>query len=150
MLPTSVIMATLFATMMSIGLWRKAVLRTATLGNNGASFVNQTAKRLHIRKVIVRAMNGGSATVLGDIAQCSLDEVPVIQMTTDDSRSHIAGTQCANVGGTGAIAMLTDREVLNFGRNDLVLDPDEALFLNTADVQGAPSFSGQAQIFYED
>lgn len=135
---------------MSVAVLRKLQLEVATLQDNAASFVNQTSDRLHIRKIILTMLQGDSASVLGDVAVASIDEVPVGQQDILDTRSHIVQVQIAVIGGTGAIVAPTDRAVISFNRNDLVLDVDEALFLNTTDTTGAPSTRTSAQFFYED
>jgi len=91
-----------------------------------------------------------AATVIGDIATASLDEIPVSQFRANNSRSHICGIQWANAGATGGIAGQSNRLVLSFNRDDLFLDPDEALFLNTEDVVGAPPVNTTVNVFYQD
>jgi len=128
---------------------RKALILTSTLANNAGSFVNQTARRLHIRKTIGTIWSNGN-TVIGDVSQSSLDEVPV-QQIVDDSRSHIDHITLATGGGTGGIGpTIAQRAVLNWNREDLVLDPDEALFVNTIDVAGAQPTASAWNLFYQD
>lgn len=128
---------------------RKALLRASAFQNNAASFVNETAKRLHVRKLVL-SMNPTAAGVLGDNAQMSLDEVPVRQDGTDDTRSHIMMGGYSVVGGTGALHGPSVGKVLSFNRGDLVLDPDEAFFLNTNDASGTPGLSMAVNVWYED
>lgn len=128
---------------------RKVLLRTTALGNNGASFVNQTAKRLHIRKTVGSAIPNAVVAV-GDIGIGSLDETPVAQAQVNDSRSHIDMVGFGVPGGTGATSAQGGRSVLGFNREDLVLDPDEVLFLNTIDLSGAPPVNWTWNIWYQD
>lgn len=129
---------------------RKVLLTTGSESDNAASFVNQTAKRLHIRKIIL-AIQATAASTIGEIGGASLDEVPVRQDTTNDSRSHIGSVMYEVGGGTGAAAATAQGQlVLSFNRGDLVLDPDEALFLNTFSIVGPPAVSYKANIYYED
>lgn len=124
---------------------RKAVMAGSALQDNVASFVNVTSKRLHIRKLVQTLVVRGTV-VAGDDVRASIDEVPVDQMFNNDSRSHLMGLQVkADAAVNGA-----QRAVLSFNRNDLVLDPDEAIFLNNTDVQGAPTISSTCNIWYED
>lgn len=128
---------------------RKVNIRTSALGNNSSSFVNQTARRLHIRKIVM-SQGTNAATAIGDISVASLDEIPVAQFRVNDSRSHIMGIQWSHDGGTGSLAGQSNRLVLSFNRGDLFLDADEALFLNTEDVNGAPPVNTSVQVWYED
>jgi len=93
------------------------------------------------------------ATVVAlDAATLSLDEVPVSQYRVNDSRSHIMGT-AAKVGdatGAGLAQTGPSSKVASFNRGDLVLDPDEAVFLNSVDIAGGPSINGDVNIWYED
>jgi len=127
---------------------RRVLLRTSSLGNNQVSFVNQTARRLHIRKTVGTA-HANSAVAVGDLAEGSLDEVPVTQERTNDSRSHI-DNMAFGVGATGDLVGSRTRAVLSFNRNDLFLDPDEAIFLNTVDTVGSPPVNWLWNIWYED
>lgn len=127
---------------------RKVLLRTSALGDNQASFVNQTARRLHIRKIVGNAY-ANAAVAVGDLARCSLDEVPVMQAAVNDSRSHI-DDMAFGVGATGDLVGSRQRTVLSFNRDDLFLDPDEAVFLNTLDTVGAPPVNWSYNIWYQD
>lgn len=127
---------------------RKALLSATVLQDNSASFTNLTNDRLHIRKVVMKALSG-VATQIGDAASASLDEVPVDQSIVNDSRSHIASVLAVNTGGTGALISDGDGQTLSFNRGDLVLDPDEALFLNLNDIVGAPPVRFNANFWYE-
>jgi len=128
---------------------RKVNIRSSSLTDNAASFVNQTAKRLHVRKITM-SQGANAATVIGDISLASLDEIPVSQFRANDSRSHIMGLQWAHEGGTASVAGQSQQLVLSFNRDDLFLDPDEALFLNTTDVIGNPPVNTSVNIWYQD
>lgn len=134
----------LLAVLIPVLALRKVLLITSALGDNRASFVNTTAKRLHIRKVDLSANIIGTVTA-ADSFKAELAESPAMQSELNDSRALIAHCTCSGTGGG-----LRDRDKLAFGRNDLVLDPDDALFLNTLDDNGAPSVSVNCNIFYED
>lgn len=125
---------------------RKVLLRTTASGtNNAVSFVNQTARKLHIRRTVLQA-GANAAVTVGDIAIASLDEVPVAQAQVNDSRSHI---DLVNFSAD-SIAGPPQRSVLSWQRDDLVLQPDEAIFLNTIDLSGAPPVNWTCQIMYQD
>lgn len=130
---------------------RKVLLATATLQDNAQSFVNLTAETLHIKKIVIFGQIRGTL-VATDEVRISLDEVPAIQLGIDDSRSHIVGGECVNssVSTNGAIVPGRFYAVLTFDRGELMLDPDEAFFLNTSDVSGAATFVGRCNIWYED
>lgn len=128
---------------------RKALLSSSSLQNNAASFTNLTNDRLHIRKLDLSTKSSGTAAVLGDAAGCSIDEVPVFQSSTNDSRSHIMAVSSQVIGGTGAIESNTPARVLSFNRGDLVLDPDESIFMNTEDISGAMSVRFNLNIWYD-
>jgi len=128
---------------------RKVLLNSGSEADNAASFVNQTARRLHIRKIVLRIEDSGASSI-GEASGLSLDEVPVRQSNINDSRSHIGGQIFTVEGGTGAVAGKGTQLVLSFNRNDLVLDSDEALFMNTFTVVGPPVVSYSTNIWYED
>lgn len=130
--------------------WRKVNVAAAAAGDNAASFVNATDERLHIRKIVLRLRSSGSAAALGDNIRASIDEVPVAQGGINDSRSHIIDVDSTTEGGTGAVDLAARQAQISFPRNGLVLDPDEALYLNITDVSGTPPFSAAANIWYED
>jgi len=140
-------MATLF---LVLGILRKANVSSSALANNSASFVNVTARRLHIRKMKLTGRGSSTAAVLGDYQVCSMDEVPVTQQAINDSRSHIQSATAAVIGGTGAIAAQIGKDSLTFNRNDLVLDPDEAIFMNITDDNGGLDMQWNCNIWYED
>ncbi len=127
---------------------RKVLLRASTLGDNVASFVNQTARRLHIRKEVL-GLSANAATAAGDAAILSMDEVPVNQVQTNDSRSHIDHVSWSG-GATGDTKGSNGRAVLNWNRDDFVLDPDEAIFMNVLDITGAPPLNATANLWYQD
>ncbi len=131
-------------------LLRKVNVGSTSLTNNAASFVNQTADRLHIRKVVGRVVNTTTASTIGDSATSSLDEVPVAQNIVNDSRSHIAQIQGKAPGGTGSAEPVADNVMLTFERGQLFLDPDEALFVNNTDVSGAMAAVFMWNLWYED
>lgn len=128
---------------------RKALLSSSAFQDNARSFVNVTSDRLHVRKITGRISGAATDAVLGDRVSVSLDEVPVAQNNQNDSRSHIGLMTAEAVGGTGAISLSEHPMQMEFGRNDLVLDPDEALFMNTIDHKGAPACTMQINIWYE-
>ncbi len=128
---------------------RKVLLSSSVQSNNASSFVNQTAKRLHIKKIRGVQITAAADT-LGEVNQSSLDEVPVTQANVNDSRSHIASTQYYVGGGTGAVSGASQPVTLSFNRNDLFLDPDEALFVNNAAIIGSATPTAQWNIWYED
>lgn len=130
---------------------RKVLLFSASLSLNAASFVNVTARRLHVRKMIHSLAVIGTLVAL-DQARSSIDEVPTDQSTTNDSRSHIsdATVQVSGISTNGALVSIVDRMIQAFNRNDLVLDPDEALFMNNVDGAGTPTIQARANIWYED
>lgn len=130
-------------------LLRKVVLSTSALQNNAVSFVNQTARTLHIRKIRMSGFAESTAGTLGDSATASLDEVPIAQNIVNDSRSHIQACQAQVAGGTGSVEATFDNSQQGFGRSDLMLEPDEALFLNTTDISGALDVTFSANIWYE-
>lgn len=129
---------------------RKALLFSSTQQNNAASFTNLTNSRLHIRKLDLNTRGSSTAGALGDAAFCSIDEVPVAQAGTNDSRSHIMGIGAQVIGGTGAIEANGGSKVLSFNRNDLVLDPDEAIFMNIENISGAMDMGYLLNVWYED
>lgn len=148
MLPTSVILATLFSAFFVVGILRKALIVASSLVDNAGSFTNQTARRLHIRKIVLSILPS-QAVVLGDMMTASLDEIPISQFELDDSRTHIAGAVAQATGGTGAVAFTSNGAVISFNRNDLVLDSDESLFLNLSDIVGAMPVNVSANLWYE-
>jgi len=130
-------------------LLRKVLVSSTTLTDNAASFVNQTADRLHMRKLVGRVLPGGS-TVIGDEAISSFDEIPTRQSGTNNSRAHIGSIEFVADGATGAIAGNGRNLVLTFERDQLFLDPDEAWFMNNQDVVGATAVRFNWNIWYED
>lgn len=131
-------------------LLRKVVIVSTVLTDNAASFVNQTADRLHVRKLVGRPNGTAGAAALGDASRSSIDEVPVSQAGVNNSRSHIAQIGSKVIGGTGAVEASHDNIVLTFERGQLFLDPDEALFMNNTDIAGAMPSSFSWNIWYED
>jgi len=129
---------------------RKATVVSSNLANNAGSFVNVTAERLHIRLLDFRALPESDPGVSGDSAIGSIDEVPIDQSLVNDSRSHIMAVSSAVAGGSGAIEGTTMQKTMVFNRNDLVLDPDEALFMNLTDVSGAMGVTFSLNVWYED
>lgn len=128
---------------------RKVNLSTSALTDNAVSFVNQTARTLHIRKSKIVGSGSGTAAVLGDMQTASLDEVPISQAKVNDSRSHIQSANAQVIGGTGAIAATHENSYEVWGRDDLKLEPDEALFLNITDDVGALDMTWTATLHYE-
>jgi len=138
------------AALASMMLLRKVNIISAVLTDNAASFVNQTADRLHLRKLVGRCRNVSGGGTVGDAARSSIDEIPVAQDGVNDSRAHIAVIQSQVAGGTGAVEATSDNVVLTFERNQLFLDPDEAWFMNNVDVSGAMPISFAWNFWYED
>lgn len=142
-------MTTLFSAIMVMGILRKVLIFTSALTNNAGSFVNQTARRLHIIISDISGLPESTAGAIGDASIASLDEVPTIQARSNDSRSHIQSASAQVIGGTGAIEAVYNNSSRRWNRNDLVLDPDEALFLNIEDTSGALDVGWAANLFYE-
>jgi len=130
-------------------LLRKVNISVITSQNNAGSFVNQTADRLHARKIVMTG-NSRQADTIGEINLCSLDEIPVAQANVNDSRAHIGQVTVVGTGGTASVALDSDKLVLTFERNQLFLDPDEAWFINTLAVVGAATPRFSTNIWYED
>lgn len=122
---------------------RKVHLTTTALGDNRASFVNTTGDRLHIRKINLIMIIAGTPVVT-DQAAGELAESPVFQSNTTDSRSVLALSRASGAPGGGA-----ERDKIALGRNDLIVDPDDALFLNTDDTTGTPTIRCDCTIWYE-
>lgn len=138
--------------LMSVLKLRKVLLFSVSLTNNAASFVNTTAKDLHIMR-IVHQLTVQGVLVAADSALSSLDEVPTAQIQSNDSRAHISGVAV----GTGTFSTNgglnptgVPQLVLNFRRGDLVLEPDEAIFMNNVDGAGTPTINARANIWYDD
>lgn len=129
---------------------RKANMSSSALTDNAASFTNVTAAKLHVRIIDLHSSGESSPGSIGDAASASVDEVPTTQSAVNDSRSHIIGITAGVAGGTGAIEATYPSKVLAFNRGDLVLDPDEALFLNLTDNSGALDITFSCNIWYED
>lgn len=129
---------------------RKALVQSSSIQDNAASFVNVTAERLHIRMLHLFNTPEGTAAVVGDAQIASVDEVPVLQAQVNDSRSHIMSISPVAIGGTGTIVASSEHLILPFNRNDLVLDPDEALFLNIKDIVGNLDQGIGLNVWYED
>lgn len=136
-------------TLMSVMVLRKANITSSALTDNAASFVNQTARRLHIILSALKGLPETTAAAVGDSAIASLDEVPLSQAKINDSRSHIQSAVAHTTGGTGAVEMAFTNSVYRWNRNELVLDPDEALFMNIEDVLGAPDVTFSANLMYD-
>lgn len=131
---------------------RKVMIFSVAFGNNVAAFVNTTGKDLHIMR-IVHALTIQGTLVSADSAISSIDEQPVAQAQVNDSRAHISsvavgsGTFSTN-GGLNPSG--TPQLVTNYRRGDLVLEPDEALFMNNIDGAGTPTINARANIWYDD
>lgn len=123
----------------------------ATPSNNMASFVNVTAKRLFIMRTVLKATVAPTVVAL-DHFVLSIDEVPTVQARVNDSRAHITDVRqiVGDATGAGLAGNPPDREVLSFRKNDLILDPDEALFMNGEDIAGTPTLQGACNIWYDD
>ncbi len=131
---------------------RKAnIAVSGTPSANMGSFVNVTARRLHIRKLDLSMIVSATVVALDQMA-LSVDEVPIVQQGTNDSRSHIMAVRSIVGDSTGAGLSGTpgSSKILSFNRNDLVLDPDEAIFLNGSNIVGDPTFDGNLNVWYED
>lgn len=109
-----------------------------------------TSERLHIRKLDLTSKSESGNAILGDAAEASVDEVPVNQARLNDSRSHIMSATAVTIGGTGAIEFLPATKLLTFNRDDLVLDPDESLFLNLLDIAGNLDVTFSLNIWYQE
>lgn len=129
---------------------RKINLRTTSLTDNAASFVNESKDDLNIRKIFLTIRNTSTAVTIGERVSASVDELPVKQDAVTDSRAHILEANGAATGGTGAVAFTGGKASITFERGQLVLEPDEALFLNVQDLVGTPTVSINVNIFYED
>ncbi len=129
---------------------RKATLVSSSLGNNVASFVNVTAETLHIRMLDLVGLPESTAGVIGDSSICSIDEVPIDQSLVNDSRSHIMSVAATVQGGTGGVEATAPSKVLPFNRNDLILKPDDAIFMNITDVSGSLDETYTLNVWYED
>lgn len=129
---------------------RKAIISVTTKQNNAGSFVNVTAKNLHVRKLKL-SIKPVSTQVAGDSALISIDEVPVLQFEVNDSRAHIAAAWFQNYEVVDAAPTTSSpKDTITFNRDQLVLEPDEALFVNTQDLGGDPTMQASVNIFYED
>lgn len=128
---------------------RKVLLFSTAQNAAAASFTNVTARRLHIRKA-QGYMASSVADSLGETNTSSLDEARTNQSTTNDSRAHIASVGAAVIGGTGAVVMQPASVIINFNRGDLVLDTDEAIFMNNSATVGAATPNTSWNLFYED
>jgi len=126
---------------------RKVMIRSNTLTDNAASFTNVTAKRLHILKMVLKVLQRGTIFVDGDQANVSIDEIPIAQKASNDSRSHIGSVDFA--ANTIAVT-IAQTLVLTWNRDDFVLDPDESIFMNIEDQTGAPAISGSCNLWYDD
>lgn len=125
------------------------MLATSALTDNAVSFVNTTDKRLHIRKIDGKPMPESTAAVIGDDWIASLDEQPITQAIVNDSRSHIMSISATGQGGTGGVDPALNSSLLSFNRNDLVLDTDEAFFVNVTDVSGAMDITATFNLWYQ-
>lgn len=116
-----------------------------------ASFVNVTARRLHMRKIVL-AMQIRATVVALDQATISIDEIPVSQANVNDSRAHIMHVSqlIGDATGAGLASVNPDRQILTFNREDLVLDPDEAFYLNGQDDAGGASLEATCNFWYQD
>jgi len=129
---------------------RKVVLSSSTHTDNAVSFSNQTSRKLFVRKVVGRIIPSSSAGVLGESVNYSLDEIPVRQSAVNNSRLHIATMSATVAGGTGSIALIADQVNLTFQRDDLMIDKDESLFANAADLAGTLASACSWNIWYQD
>ncbi len=130
--------------------WRKVNLASSSLAANAASFVNQTARDLHLLLTDHNIGPGVSVSVLGDTLASSLDEQPTAQHDVNDSRQHISSVRTCVQGGTGSTQLLPNSKVLAFPRNALVMRSDDAIFLNNEDQVGAPDADINVNIWYDD
>jgi len=124
---------------------RKVNIVATALTDKAASFTNVTSQKLHIRKIVLSGNTVGTITSADDWI-ASIDEESTTQFGQNDSRSHVIGGR-VKAGSTGADADLS--KLISFNRGDLVLDTDEALFLNLTDVAGTPSVSVSVNVWYE-
>ncbi len=144
-----IIVIFVFATLFGSLLLRKVNVQSTVQTANAASFVNQTADRLHLRKLVGR-MRGGAADTVGELNISSFDEIPVSQQNVNNSRAHIAQMAYQVIGGTGAVIGQSAGIVLTFERNQLFLDPDEAWFVNNTTIVGSATPQSSWNIWYED
>jgi len=86
---------------------------------------------------------------LGDNVRSSLDEQPVAQASVNDSRAHISGIEATTIGGTGVIDLAPVILVQDWPFNALVMDPDDAIFLNNTDVSGAVPVDTNCNVWYD-
>lgn len=131
---------------------RKALIAVTTLQDKAGSFVNLTATKLHIRKLVLSQQIHGTL-VAGDRAGASVDEVPEYQADDNDSRSNILEleTYAGNITTSGSLALgLRNKDMMIFDQGELTLDPDDAIFLNTKDILGAPTVNTKLRVWYHD
>jgi len=129
---------------------RKALIQTTSiLTDNAGSFVNVTAVDLHIRKIKLSIRLVGTLVALDSVV-ATIDEVPSSQRASNDSRAHIAYVY-ATVSATASLTQYgAVKDTITFERRQLVLEPDEALFLNVVDILGNPPNEILCNIWYED
>ncbi len=124
---------------------------STTPSANLASFTNVTARRLHIRKTklvlqIIATFVAFDGIVL-ELAESAAD-----QSSITDSRSllDLVSTFIGDATGAGLSQNNAAQSQMAYNRGDLVLDPDESLFMNAIDVAGSPTARMNALIYYED
>ncbi len=130
--------------------WRKVNLASSSLSANAASFVNQTARDLHLLLTDHNIGPSASASVLGDSVISSLDEQPVSQAQVNDSRAHISSVRSTVQGGTGSVTLFPKSKLMAWPRSALVMRSDDAIFLNNEDQTGTPDVDINCNIWYDD
>lgn len=147
-----VLMIALISGLLPVMALRKVLLFTQSLTDNAVKFTNVSDGRMHIRKIVGKMVISGAA-VAGDRAHSSLDEVPTRQSATNDSRAHIASldVQVAEQStAVGHIGVQNDRLIMSLGRNDLVIDQDESIYVNNFDGGGTPAVENSWNLWFED
>jgi len=129
---------------------RKVNIFTSALGDNSASFVNVTGDIFDLLRLDLTTVSESTAGTEGDAATCSIDEVPAAQVSVNDSRSHIMHIDGVVQAGTGGVEVNPQSKILAFNRGDLLLRPDEAIFMNTIDVSGALDVGFSLNVWYDD
>lgn len=134
--------------LLSVVVLRKALVAAATLQNNAGSFLNLTNDKLHIRRIQAKLRVRGTIVAL-DEATLSIDEEPVAGHATNDSRAHLLDVK-VKIGDVGSFGNNQAQDIIFFERGELVLDSDDAIFMNTVDDGGAPTVLATMNIYYED
>lgn len=117
-------------------------------GDSLAEFRNDTSVDIHIRELDAEAVLTTAA--LGEISKAELSKAPVYQGVTNNSPFWRWGI---TVGNPGNIAIDSNGATVNrgkrYGRGQLVLEPNESIFLNAGGQIGAPTINVGFEIGYE-